>query len=149
MDKKDIENNIRVELENLERLVVEMEKLKSRIIDEPDFVEIRAIGGILHDFYCCVEKIFERIALSIDGKIPYGEDSHSRLLSQMASPIESIRKEVISPNLFRELKRYLRFRHLFRHIYGFELIWIQLIDLVDSLDDVKSKVQFEVNDFFK
>ena len=81
--------------------------------------------------------------------MPYGEDSHSRLLSQMASPIESIRKEVISPNLFRELKRYLRFRHLFRHIYGFELIWIQLIDLVDSLDDVKSKVQFEVNDSFK
>ena len=66
MDKKDLENNVRVELENLERLVVEMEKLKSRIIDEPDFVEIRAIGGILHDFYCCVEKIFERIALSID-----------------------------------------------------------------------------------
>ncbi len=148
MDKKNLENNVKIETSNLERLAREMEKLRNRIVNEPDFAEIRAAGGILHDFYCCIERIFERIALSIDKKIPRGEDSHSRLLLQMASPIEGARKEIISQSLLLDLKRYLRFRHLFRNIYGFELIWNQLVDLADSIEEIKDKVIFELNDFF-
>ena len=37
--------------------------------------------------------------------------------------IDNIRPPVISVELKEQLGEYLRFRHLFRNIYGFELKW--------------------------
>lgn len=148
MDKANLKENIEIELANLERLTKEMEELRRRYIQEPDFIGIRAAASILHDFYCGVEKVFERIALSIDRNLPNGENWHICLLSQMAIPVEGIRKEVISGDLFQELKQYLRFRHLFRHIYGFELKWAQFADLVTSLECLRKRVKSALDDFF-
>ncbi len=122
MDKVSLEKEIEIEIENLERLVKEMEEITDKSANKLDFIETRAAGSILHDFYCGVEKIFERIAVHIDGKLPKGEDWHTELLLKMAQPIKGIRDAVISKNLLERFKEYLRFRHLFRHIYGFELM---------------------------
>ena len=65
-----------------------MKQLLREIDDKPSSVEIRAEGSILHDFYCGIEKIFERIALSIDKSFPKGEDWHTELLLQMARPFK-------------------------------------------------------------
>jgi hypothetical protein len=51
-----------------------MNLLLAKISNKPDFIEVRASGSILHDFYCGVEKIFERIALSVDMNLPKGEN---------------------------------------------------------------------------
>lgn len=61
MDKGALKKEIEIELGNLERLAWEMEELTNRFVNIPDFIETRAPGSILHDFYCGVEKIFERI----------------------------------------------------------------------------------------
>ncbi len=148
MDKADLKEDIEVQLANLERLAREMEELRGRYTQEPDFIGIRAAASILHDFYCGVEKIFERIALSIDKNLPGGQDWHTSLLSQMATPVAGIRKEVIGEELLQKLKQYLRFRHLFRNIYGFELKWARFADLTASLEDLRKRVKSALDSFF-
>lgn len=86
-------------------------------------METRAAGSILHDFYSGIEKIFRRIAAKIDRDIPSDEDWHTELLIRMSMSIDNIRPPVISVGLKEQLGEYLRFRHLFRNIYGFELKW--------------------------
>jgi len=70
------------------------------------------------------KKIFSQIAIKIDQDLPAGEGWHIQLLKRMTIPIEGIRPQVIDEKLENDLEEYLRFRHLFRNIYGFELKWI-------------------------
>ena len=86
---------------NLARLIIEMEVLTGKFSNEPDFIQTRAAGSILHDFYSGVESLFEKIAVNIDGKLPTGEDWHSELLSQMGRSMKGIRKSVIDQDLSR------------------------------------------------
>ena len=47
----------------------------------------------------------------------------------------------------KELKEFLRFRHLFRHIYGFELKWERIEPLCMRLDTVLGDVEKEIKEF--
>jgi len=141
MDKSDIKKEVEIELENPDRLVKEMEDLTRRFTNEPDFIQARAAGSIIHDFYCGVEKLFERVAVNIDGELPKGEEWHTELLSQMARPLVGIREAVINQDLLGKLREYLRFRHLFRHIYDFELKWQRFKTLSLSLSDILSELK--------
>jgi len=113
--------------------------------EEPTFIDIRTSASILHDFYSGIEKIFEKTAIVIDGYLPEGEAWHIELLSQMAKSFDKIRSPLISEYLFKKMKEYLKFRHLFRHIYGFELEWDKIEPLVlsmsDVLDDFKENIK--------
>ncbi|MBI5199256.1 MAG: hypothetical protein HZA09_04480 [Nitrospirae bacterium] len=57
---KELKDQISIEVENLDRLMAEMKELLSKTNKEKNFMEIRAAGSILHDFYSGIEKIFER-----------------------------------------------------------------------------------------
>jgi len=65
----------------------------------------------------------------------------------MAKPVEGKRNSVISEDLMQRLKEYLRFRHLFRHIYGFELKWDRIKPLCVDMEVVLGKLRREINDF--
>lgn len=147
MDKKDFKKEIEREIENLERLSKEMKEIIERIIDEADFIETRAAGSILHDFYCGMEKIFERIAVKVDSKLPGGEDWHRELLLQMGKPFKNVRDRVISQDLLERLKEYLRFRHLFRNVYGFEIKWQRFKPLVLSMSTVLNDFKKNIREF--
>ncbi len=148
MDSVKLKEEIDREIENLERLAKEMDEIIKRTGNEPDFIKARAAGSILHDFYCGVEKIFERIAVMVDNKLPEGEDWHKELLLQMGKPVENLRNRVIATDLMEALKEYLRFRHLFRHIYGFELRWQRFKDIAFSLHEVLSDLKKSLEIFF-
>lgn len=120
------------ELRNLERLTRELKEILSTTA-EGSPTRVRAAGSVLHDFYTGVEKIFRRIAVRIDQDLPTGEDWHIQLLQRMAVPVEEIRPRVIDEKLESDLEEYLRFRHLFRNIYGFELKWRRCRPLGDDL----------------
>jgi hypothetical protein len=94
MNKKEFIDEINEEIENLKRLEKEMACLLQEI-QIPTFKEIRATASILHDFYSGIEKIFEKIALTIDNSLPSGEEWHIELLSQMAKPFSKIRGFVV------------------------------------------------------
>lgn len=146
-DRERLKKDIEIELKNLQRLVQEMDELIRELPEIPGFIETRAAGSIVHDFYCGIEKIFERIAIAVDKNLPEGEDWHKQLLRQMAIPYKGVRREVITEELMMELKEYLSFRHLFRHIYGFNLKWEQLSLLCYSLGSLYKKLKLALTDF--
>ena len=44
----------------------------------PSRLEVRGVASVLQDFYSGVERVFERIAVELDGELPRGGDWHSR-----------------------------------------------------------------------
>jgi hypothetical protein len=118
------------------QLVAEATEWASKLADWPDTIRVRAGGGILHDFYCGVERIFRLIAARIDQDLPDGPDWHVQLLQRMAVDIETVRPAVLDRATARQLDEYLRFRHLFRNIYGFELEWARCRELLVDLPAV-------------
>lgn len=121
------------ELGNVQRLVAEAERWQPRLDDWPDTVRVRTAGGILHDFYCGVKRIFRHITTRIDEDLPSGPDWHVQLLQRMGTEIEMVRPAVLDPELIRQLDEYLRFWHLFRNMYGFDLEWERCRYLLSGL----------------
>lgn len=109
----------------------------------------RAAGSVLHDFYTGLEKIFCDISNKINGGLPKGEDWHIKLLRNMAEQ-NARRPTVISSGLMEELKEYLGFRHLFRNIYGAQLDWSKLKELLMKLQgDIWPKTKEALELFIK
>jgi predicted nucleotidyltransferase len=108
----------------------------------PDMMVKRSIGSCLNDFYNCIEMMFERIAVTFDGNTPEGKEWHKLLLDQMEVDTPN-RPAVIGHELAMELFEYLRFRHLFRHLYGGKLDWDKLYTLAIGVSDtlIMSKEQ--------
>ena len=102
------------ELERLEQL---REELAAAPRDDDTFT-LRARGSVLHDFYSGIERVFIRIAEELNGGVPQGEQWHRQLVTDMSLEIPDVRPAVIEPELARELGDYLRFRHVFRNLYG-------------------------------
>jgi len=140
MDKQTLQREAEITFANLERLIKEMAALIARLSDPPDSLETRAAGSIVHDFYTGIEQFFEKTALLLDGDVPQGPDWHRELLGQMARPVQGTREAVISPKLHETLKEYLRFRHLFRHMYGFEQKWERFQHLTVSLSKLRNEL---------
>ena len=141
--------DINIDRENLSHLVNELNELREKLKEVPDSTQIRAAGSILHDFYTGLEKILERIALIVDGGMPEGEDWHIQLLRRMFAEVPQRRPPVFSDDLNDPLNEYLRFRHLFRNIYGFELKWERFQNLVEGLSPLFSKLNSQLENFEK
>jgi len=135
------------ELDNARRLVAEAEEWRLQLADWPDTVRVRTAGGILHDFYCGVERIFRHIATRIDEDLPGAADWHVLLLQRMATNIETVRPAVLDDNTARQLDEYLRFRHLFRNIYGFDLEWERCQELLVNLPAMLKKLEQQLGVF--
>ena len=138
-------SEIEEELGNIERLLSELNEHQK---EEPrNSFYLRAVGSIFHDFYCGVERIFERIAEELNGGIPEGENWHIQLLKDMTLQIEEVRPAVISKELVAELKGYLEFRHRFRNIYGFELEWDKMKGLKETMPGIAERFKKEIKEF--
>ena len=70
---------------------------------QDDIYSLRARGSILHDF---------------NGGIPRGDQWDRDLVDDMTLDIPEVRPAVIDRGLARTLGEYLRFRHVFRNVYG-------------------------------
>ena len=140
-----LKSEIEKELEALEQLSKEMREVFCR--QKPAFIEARAAGSILHDFYCGVEKIFKKVAARVDQDVPLGEDWHLQLLERMALALSGVRPAVISGETRERLSDYLRFRHLFRNIYGFELRWNRIEELGHGLTEILYALRQDIERF--
>lgn len=142
-----LRREIDLELARLERLVRSLERLMSRWTGEPDEFALRSLGSILHDFYTGVERIFERIAVRIDGDLPADPHGHTDWLWRMMSPWGESRPAVIDPALGSRLSDYLRFRHLFRHTDGFELEWERCRPLAERMPETFRELRTQLMAF--
>lgn len=138
------------------RIAHELERMK-RLLDEAAEIEgkkasnmtIRTGGSILHDFYTGAENIFHAIASSIDESVPSGMSWHTELLNQMTLNIDGVRSPIISKETAKTLEEYLRFRHLFRKRYGFDLEWTGVKKLLKKMPVVYNMLERDINEAFK
>ena len=114
---------------------------------EPEPFDLSALAAGLHSFYTGIEKVFSYIAKDVDGSLPSGMSSHSRLLTAMSQPTKT-RPAVISEDLFIKLYEYMDFRHVFRHAYTIELKWRKMADLVLHCEETLDRLQTELEAFF-
>lgn len=101
--------------------------------EEPPLLALRGIGAILHDFYTGIEHIFETIAPELNGGLPAGEAWHRELLTNVTLDLPGIRPPILRGETARDLDEFLRFRHLFRNVYGFELEWARVRSLLEQV----------------
>jgi hypothetical protein len=62
-----------------------------------------------------------QIATSVDQSVPSGPEWHRELLRQMSVPIPDLRPQGVGNEIAGDVDEYLRFRHVVRHLYTFEL----------------------------
>ena len=136
------------EIEALDRIHNELKQLlaTSKAKSKSTF-ELRAFGSILHDFYCGIERIFERIAEELNGGLPEGKEWHRQLLRDMTLELKEIRPSVISEATEKYLAEYLRFRHIFRNIYGYTLEWQLMERLVENFEDILTTFKKDIKYF--
>lgn len=139
-----LRKQIEVELAQLGRL---MERHPQLLIKGPDdtpaAVEIDALATLLHSFYSGVENLFKRISVAYDGGPPTGRIWHAELLDTMTRATPA-RDAVISLELRASLRRYLDFRHVFRHAYSLELRWDKMAPLVAECPDTFRTLEREI-----
>ena len=113
----------------------------------PTSFDLRGLGSLLHDFYTAIEDVFETIAGDINGSILDTVAWHKRLLVQMSIPIPELRPAVISQALRWQLDEYLRFRHVFRNVYGYMLDWERMRPLLEKMEAVYKQFEEEIGAF--
>lgn len=114
--------DLEAELVKLKRLTDEIQKLQQNILEAPVYADAfyESLALKFHNFYTGCEHIFSRIANELNGGLPQGGDWHRRLLTRMAIDGEN-RKAVIRAETESQLSEFLRFRHVVRNVYGFDL----------------------------
>lgn len=143
----ELREEVELELSMLSHHLCETASLRNDAINsEPSPINVLALAAMLHGFYNGIENIFKRISIHCDHASPGGQGWHAQLLSNMQTP-NTHRGPVISQSLGNTLKKYLDFRHVFRHSYTFQLDWKRLAPLVRSCDGTFEQVEHEVGSF--
>jgi hypothetical protein len=137
------------EREQLQRLLSGIHPLLSRCRDTaPNEIELSALAATLHSFYTGVENIFKRVSVELDGAPVHGDNWHRDLLLRMKSPTAH-RPALLPETLHDELLEYLRFRHVFRHAYSFDLDWRKMSPLVLKLEETFRQLERALDVFLK
>ncbi|ACM22184.1 hypothetical protein ACMTAS_0673 [Thermotoga neapolitana DSM 4359] len=71
----------------------------------------------------------------------------ARLLNKMSLEIPRVRPAVISKKLRETLDEYLRFRHVFRNVYGYLLEWARMKPLLERAWTVYERFREEIGEF--
>lgn len=141
---------IRQRRRQVEKIVVEAEQALADFPEEaPPLRELRGIGAILHDFYTGIEHISETIAPELNGGLPAGDAWHRELLTNMTLALPGLRPSVFREETARVLDEFLRFRHLFRNVYGFELEWARVRSLLERLPAAWNEVETDLARFLE
>lgn len=139
-----LRKQIGVEIQQLNRLLEVHQPLLAKCANEPpNEIETSALAAMLHSFYTGIENIFKRIVLESGSALPSGEAWHRELLDAMRTP-RPANTAVISPPLHDRLREYLRFRHVFRQAYSFELRWEKMASLVLECEETLQLLESEL-----
>ncbi len=137
------------EREQLQRLLFGIHGLITRCrTTTPTEIELSALAATLHCFYTGVENIFKRVAVELDGEPVRGEAWHRELLLRMKTPTAH-RPALLPEDLHDTLNEYLRFRHVFRNAYSFDLDWQKMSPLVLRLEETFQKLEIALDVFLK
>jgi hypothetical protein len=114
----------------------------------PSDIELAALAATLHSFYTGVENIFKRVSVELDGEPLRGEAWHRELLLRMKEPTAH-RPALLPAELHDTLNEYLRFRHVFRNAYSFDLDWQKMSPLVLRMEETFQRLEKALDEFLK
>lgn len=136
-----------LEREQLRRLLTGIQPLLVKCRSSaPNEIELSALAATLHSFYTGVGNIFKRVSVEVDGRPLSGETWHRDLLLRMKEPTAN-RPALLSDELHDTLLEYLRFRHVFRHAYSFDLDWRKMSVLVLRLEQTLGELETALDAF--
>lgn len=135
------------ELTEIHRVARHVGKDWRNFLNTGDDGYLKATVFDLHGFYTGVERVFRLIAEIIDGSLPDGQAWHKMLLEEMAREVEGVRPAVISGTTLELLDEYLRFRHLIRNVYSFNLLPEKVRPLVEGLPPALDQVAEDISGF--
>ena len=139
-----VANRIRSELAELEEVVRRVEEGWKRAERSGDDYYLDGVALNLHGLYSGLERIFEVIALNVDGRRPEGENWHQELLRQMSTEILTMRPAVISESSYGALNEYRGFRHVVRNIYTYTFNRVKMRKLVEEAPGLFNQARAEL-----
>lgn len=145
MLKTSIEREIGLISENVECAQILLNKI-TKI--NPDIYDILAAGSLLQTYYNGLENIFKLINKNFDFFEIQGINFHTELLMSMFAKTDK-RNPVLDSSIKSELKKYLGFRHVFRHSYGYKIDWEKVKPLFEGLKNNWKIVEISFTDFCK
>ncbi len=126
-----IKVKINYEISQIDELLEKSQVLLALVKNkEPDFIEITAIGGILHSFYNGIENIFVLIGKNLNFNFNSSPQWHRKLVDFMFS-----QNNFLPADLRLLLTEYMGFRHFYRHTYGYTIKWEKCSHLFLGLTD--------------
>ncbi len=108
---------------------------------------LNSVALNLHSFYSGLERIFELIAIELDGGVLGGETWHTELLRQMSMEATKVRPAVLQQDTAAKLDEYRKFRHRIRNIYAANLDPERMAYLVVGLSTLWPQVRSELAAF--
>jgi len=117
----DLITDLAIERRKLQQLVVSLQSLLPRWHEKGGQSErVDAAALRLQSLYTGIERCFTQIVRVFNGGPPEGQDWHRRLLERMELETEQ-RPAVLDRQSADVLAELLRFRHVVRHLYAYEL----------------------------
>jgi hypothetical protein len=143
----DLLADLQVERSKLQTLVESLKHLQ-QTWEEPQGVEERCDAAALRlqSFYTGIERCLVQIVRVLNGGPPDGADWHRRLLERMAIATEA-RPAVLAAGTVGRLGELLRFRHVVRHLYAYELERDQVFRLLTSAIGLWPQLQVDFDRF--
>jgi hypothetical protein len=119
----------------------------ARQLDENQDLFVDSAALNLHHLYSGLERLFEQIASIVDQTMPSTHDWHRALLQQMTVEVTGLRPQVLSEGAATALDEYLRFRHVVRNVYAFNLDPERVRQLTANVRPVVDQASAELRAF--
>lgn len=113
----DLALDLQVEIGKLNHLVERLEEL-AELGADPLTLDAAALR--LQSFYTGIERCLVQVMRVLNGGTPDGAEWHRRLLERMGQATLQ-RPAVLKAGTIADLQELLRFRHLVRNLYAYEL----------------------------
>jgi hypothetical protein len=135
---------IRDEVDELEHVVDRAQKGWHQAQTSGDDLYLDGVALNLHGFYAGLERLFQLIAVTIDGDMPQGANWHQLLLERMEVEVPTVRPAVISADSRNALDEYRGFRHVVRNVYTHRFDPAKMQVLVEHLPSALIEVRGEL-----
>lgn len=144
-----LQSRILAELAELERTQAAVQRHWQAVVraaaDQDAY--LNSVAFNLHSFYSGLERIFDLIAVQIDGGRLEGRDWHTELLRQMTLDLPGVRPPVLDRRSAEQLDELRSFRHLVRNIYAANLVPHRMQPIVETLPDLWIEVRRQIEAF--
>jgi hypothetical protein len=115
---------VREEVGRLAQVAAAVREALDQFGSQPqDRMHVHWVGGLLHDFYTGLERAFSEVSPELNGESFSSQTWHRDLLHAMTLDLPGFRPQVVRSALESRLLELLKFRHLYRNLYSFDLRW--------------------------